>query len=58
VHRLGLSELFRQSPVDDECLAMPADDDVPGLDVPVQYAVAMRVFDRVADVQEVAQQLA
>ena len=47
-----------QTPIDHERLAVPADDHVARLDVPVQHAPAVRVLDRVADVQEPPQELA
>ena len=51
-HRLG------QPPVDDQGLAVLADDDVARLDVAVQDAAAVGVVDGVADVEEPPQQLA
>ena len=50
-HRLG------QAPVDDQGLAVLADDDVARLQVAVQHAAAVRVLDRVADVEKPPQQL-
>ena len=51
-HRLG------QAPVDDQRLAVLADDDVGRLDVAVEHAAAVGVVDRVADVDEPPQELA
>ena len=47
-----------ETPVDDECLAVLADDDVPRLDVAVEHAPAVGVVDRVTDVQEPPQESA
>lgn len=52
VDRLG------QAPVDDQRLAVLADDDVGRLEVAMQHAPAVRVRDGVADVEEAAEQLA
>ena len=46
-----------QAPVDDQRLAVLADDDVARLDVAVQHAAGMGVVDGVADVDEPPQQL-
>ena len=51
-HRLG------QAPVDHERLAVLAHDHVARLDVAVEHAPAVGVVDRVADVEEPAQELA
>ena len=55
---LRLADRLGQAPVDDEGLAILADDHVPWLDVPVQHAPAVGVVDRVADVHEPPQELA
>ena len=51
-HRLG------KPPVDDQRLAVVAHDDIAGLDVAVQDAPVVGIFDGVADVGEPPQQLA
>ena len=53
-----MSRGLGQPPVDDQGLAMLADDDVARLDVPVQDSAAVRVVDGVADVDEPAEELA
>ncbi len=55
---LGLAGGLGQAPVDDQRLAVLADDDVARLQVAVQDAPAVGVVDRVADVQEAAEELA
>ena len=55
---LGPARGLGQAPVDDQRLAVLADDDVARLDVAVQHAPAVGVVDRVADVEEPPQQLA
>ena len=52
------SRRLGQAPVDDERLAIFADDDVGRLDIAVEHAPAVGVVDGVADVDEPAQQLA
>ena len=46
-----------QSPVDDQGLAVTADDHVARLDIAVQYTPAVGILDRVADVGESAEKL-
>ena len=54
----ALPDRLGQAPVDDQRLAVLADDDVGRLDVAVQDAPAVGVVDRVADVDEPPQELA
>ena len=54
--RLGLAQRLGQPPVDHQRLAVLAHDDVRRLDVAVQDAAAVGVVDRVAYVDEPAQQ--
>ena len=56
-HHIGAAAGLRQAPVDNQRLAVLADDDVPRLDIPVQHAPAMGVVDRVAYVDKPVQQL-
>ena len=56
--RLDSARRLGQAPVDHQCLAVFADDDVARLDVAVQHAAAVRIVDGVADVDEPPQQLA
>ena len=53
----GPADGLGQAPVDDEGFTMFTDDDIAGLQVAVEHAAAVRIFDRVADVQEAAQEL-
>ena len=53
---LGPPQRLGQAPVDDQRLAVLADDHVGRLQVAVQDAAAVRVLDGVADVQEPPQQ--
>ena len=55
---LGMPLGLGQPPVDDEGLAVLADDHVAGLDVAVEDTSAVGVFDRVADVGEATEELA
>ena len=54
--RLDPAQRLCQAPVDDQRLAVLAEDDVGRLDVPVKHASAVRVLDRVADVGESPQE--
>ena len=56
--RVGPAGGLGQAPVDDQRLAILADDDVARLDVAVEHAPGVGVLDRVADVDEPAEQLA
>ena len=53
-----LANRLGQAPVDDQRLAVFAEHDVAGLQIAVQHAAAVGVFDGVADVDEALQQLA
>ncbi len=55
--RLRLIHQLGQAPVDDQRLAVLAEHDVARLEVAVQHAAAVGVVDRVADVEEPAEQL-
>src|SRR5207237_1781710 len=50
--------LLRESPIDDQRLAVGTEQDIGWLQVPVQHALAMRIRDRLADRGEAAEQLA
>ncbi len=54
--RLDPAQRLCQAPVDDQRLAVLADDDVGRLEVAVQHAAAVCVVDRVADVGESPQE--
>ena len=56
--RLDPAQRLGQAPVDDQRLAVLADDDIARLDVAVQDAAVVRVIDRVADILEAAEELA
>ncbi len=49
---------FRQAPIDDQGLAIGAEQDIAGLDVAMENAAAVGVGDRVADIEEARQQAA
>jgi hypothetical protein len=55
---LGVPDDLRQSPIDDKRLAILAEHDVARLEVAMQHAAAVCVGDRVAHVDEAAQQAA
>ena len=55
---VGLADHLRQPPVHHQRLAVPAQHDVGRLEVAVEHPPAVRVLDRVADVEEPADQLA
>ena len=52
-----MAQRLGQSPVNDQGLAVLADDDIRRLDVAVQYAPAMGVLDGVANVDESPEEL-
>ena len=56
--RVGPAHGLGQPPVDHQCLAVLAHDDVGRLDVAVDHPAGVRVIDGVADIEEPAQQLA
>ena len=56
--RVVAADDLGQSPVDHERLAVGAQQDVRGLEVAMDHAAAMGIGDRVADVDEPAQELA
>ena len=53
---LGIGQRLGDPPIDDERLAEPAEHDVLGLQVAMDDAAAVRVGDRVAGVDDAAQQ--
>ena len=54
--RLRPARCLCQAPVNDQRLTMLADDDVARLDVAVEHAAAVRVFDRVAHIHKAPEQ--
>ena len=56
--QFGLADLLGQAPIDDQRLAEFAEHDVARLQIAVHDPAAMGIFDRVANVDKSAQQLA
>ena len=56
--RVGPAHGLGQPPVDHQRLAVPAQDDVGRLEIPMDHAAGVGVIDGVADVEEAAEQLA
>ena len=53
----GSTDDFCEAPVDDQCLAVLAEHDVPGLEIAMQDSSTVRVFDRLAYINKTTEQL-